>query len=496
MKRTVLLSLFICLSFGKFYAQDYGDFPTIEKGKLLNDVEILYQALDKFHSGMYWYTPKDSVDAAFEQVRANINQDMNVPQFHKLIAPLVALARENHTGISMPQDINKKIIDEATFLPMTVVFLGTKLYCVNNGSEYIDAAIEGQEIETINGEKPTAIVEKIGSLLNSDGYIKTMKFTDLSYFNFARYYFYYFGEVNEFKIKFKNIAQPISMQAQSVETIRKYVRSRSTATNTEAPVKKDMLEYKQLDNSTAYLGVHSFSNPDIKELSKEKNIKVFLENSFKSIAENNIKNLIIDVSKNGGGTEGNEGLLYSYLGPNYQQYIKVRAKTQHATLDNGIVPPIQLRAFGFIERTFVNKMMKDGTLERRQWIGEGLMAYKKEPKHKFTGKVYIIISPLTYSGGSEFSNMVYTNDLATFVGQETGGGYYGNTSGYSKEIILPNSKIELDIPALQFMMNVKPKLPFGRGVIPDYEVIPTFEQFSKGENAALVFILEQIKNEN
>ena len=188
-------------------------------------------------------------------------------------------------------------------------------------------------------------------------------------------------------------------------------------------------------------------------------------------------------------------MLYSYFGNNYQKYEKVRAKTQKAILDNGTDKPITLKAFGFWERIFTNKKMEDGSLERKEGIGRGLMAYKKEPDYKFSGKTYVIISPITYSGGSEFSNMMYTNDLATFVGQETGGGYFGNTSGYSQKLVLPNSNIEIRIPALQFVMNVEPKLPFGSGVIPHYEVIPTFEQYNNRENASLKYILEQLEND-
>jgi hypothetical protein len=203
----------------------------------------------------------------------------------------------------------------------------------------------------------------------------------------------------------------------------------------------------------------------------------------------------IDVSKNSGGSEGNEGLVYAYFGENYQKYKKVKVKTQKAVLDNGTDKPITLKAFGFFERRFINKKMKDGSLERRKSIGKGLMAFKKEPDHKYLGKTYVLISPVTYSGGSEFSNMMYTQDLATFVGQETGGGYFGNTSGYGKELVLPNSKIKVSVPALHFVMNVKPKLPFGRGVIPDFEVIPTFEEYINGENAYLKYILEHLENE-
>ena len=112
-----------------------------------------------------------------------------------------------------------------------------------------------------------------------------------------------------------------------------------------------------------------------------KTLKKFLKQSFSEIKEHNIKNVIIDVSKNGGGTEGNEGLLYSYFGDNYQKYSKVRVKTQKAILNNGIDKPIKLKVFGFLERIFVNKKMKDGSLERRNGLGLGLMAYKKTPKN-------------------------------------------------------------------------------------------------------------------
>jgi hypothetical protein len=494
MKRIISVLTIILTSVQILSGQDFGDFPKIKKDKLLNDLELLYQGLDKFHTGMYWYTPKDSVDFAFEMAKSKITADLNVLEFHKIIAPLVALSREDHTNIYLPESVSEKLNSETRFLPMTVVFLGKQLYCVKNGSDLENIDLEGKVIEFINGETPTEIVEKIGNLFASDGFIKTVKYSDLEGFNFSKYYFYFYGQLSQFEIKFKDKEEVLVIKSQTIETINKNLKSRYKD-RTDAK-EKDLLEFEFLNDSTAYLGIHSFSNSDIKEESKEDNLKTFLSNRFKLIKERNIQILIIDVSENGGGTEGNEGILYSYLGENYQKYLKVKAKTQKAVLDNGVDKPIKLKTFGLLERVFANKKMKDKSYERKEWIGYGLMTYKEEPKYKFNGKIYVIISPVTYSGGSEFSNMMFTNDLATFVGQETGGGYLGNTSGYSQELILPNSQIEISIPALQFVMNVKPKLPFGSGVKPHYEVIPTFEQYLNGENASLIYILEQLESKN
>lgn len=491
-KKIVTLIVYL-ISFQFSSAQNFGNFPKIEKEKLLNDLEILYQGLDKFHSGMYWYTPKDSVELAFQKVRMGIKRDLNVLEFHKLIAPLVALSREDHTNVYLPESIKAKLNSEAKFLPLTMVFLGKKLYCVKNGSDFQGLALEGKQIESINGEIPTKIVAKIGNLFASDGFIKPVKFSDLEGFNFSKYYFYYYGQIDQFEIKFKGIEEPVIVASLKKKAIRQNLNSRY-----EAPKKsgaKEVLEYKVLNDSLAYLGIHTFSNDDIRKYSKEKNLSIFLKNSFRSIEENNIQTLIVDVSRNSGGSEGNEGLLYSYFGENYQKYKKVSVKTQKAVLDNGTDKPITLKAFGFFERLLTQEKTEDGSLERRAFIGKGLMAYKKEPDFKFHGKTYVLISPVTYSGGSEFSNMMYSQDLAIFVGQETGGGYLGNTSGYSEELVLPNSKIKVYIPALQFVMSVEPTLPFGRGVIPHHEVIPTFEEYINGENAPLKYVLKQLENE-
>ena len=85
------ISILLILITQNIYSQNFGEFPKIEKEKLQRDLDLLHQGLDKFHSGMYWYTPKDSVDFAFNIAKNKINSDLNVLEFHKIIAPLVAL---------------------------------------------------------------------------------------------------------------------------------------------------------------------------------------------------------------------------------------------------------------------------------------------------------------------------------------------------------------------------------------------------------------------
>jgi len=490
MKRIVIF-LFFCLFDMVVVAQDYGSLKKIDKQLLIQDLELLRQGLEKHHSGMYWYTPKDSVDSAFERAKNQLDRDLNELEFFNLVAPLVGLSREDHTNMELSEETEQFLNEVATYLPLKVVFLDKRMYITQVATGNFPNLV-GSEIVSMNGKSPIELVEMLGELFASDGYIKAVKYSDLSGFSFSEHYFLKFGFVEGYNLKVKTqdgSMQDVYIKPKTRKEIAKALKKRVR------PSKKEFLEFTKLNDSTAYLGVHTFASSLYRENTIHKNYKRFLSNAFKTIAEVGITNLIIDVSKNGGGNEGNENLLYSYVANNYQKYTSVCAKSQRSILDNGIDPPKKLKTFGFFERVFNNKKMSDGSYCRKRNAGFGLMAYKKEPEYKYKHKLYVMISPITYSGGSEFANMIKTQNRAIFVGEETGGGYRGNTSGYSSELTLPHSQLLIDIPSLKFEMNVNGG-KLGRGVIPDYKVIPSIQEYLEGRNIPLEFILEGKANKS
>lgn len=107
--------------------------------------------------------------------------------------------------------------------------------------------------------------------------------------------------------------------------------------------------------------------------------------------------------------------------------------------------------------------------------------------------LYVLISGLTFSGGAEFASMVKMTDRGVFIGDETGGAYEGNVSGYSTTVKLPHTNIKLDIPTVHFQIDVKPERR-GRGVIPAYEVPQSWEDYLNGVNAKFEFAKELIVN--
>lgn len=484
--------LFLCVTF-VCHSQDYGSIKKIKKEQLELDFELLKQGLEKHHSGLYWYTPKDSVDMAFLNGFEKIQSEMNEIEFFKVISPIVSLTREDHTNIKFSSEIVKFLNKEACYFPFKIVFLDKKMYISDEYSQDI-LGLKGREIVEINGKTPIELVSVLGKYYASDGFIKPVKFSDLEGFQFAYYYFIEFGFLESINVKYLDSnnsvkeleAKPIKRPA-IIQNLRSRIQKRVSTTK-DTKVQKESLEFKILNDTIAYLAIHTFSNDNYKENRLNKNYEAFLKNSFRTISEKKIQNLVIDVSQNSGGSEGNENLLYSYIGRNYRKYNSVCAKSQSTVLNNGVDKPIKLKTFGFFERVLFNSKMADDSYCRKENPGLGLKAYKKEPANKFSKKVYVIISPKTYSGGSEFANMVRTNNLATFVGEETGGGYYGNTSGYSSKLELPHSKLKIHIPALKFDMNVS-GIPFGRGVIPDFRIIPSIEEYLNNDNVPIKFLL-------
>ena len=86
------------------------------------------------------------------------------------------------------------------------------------------------------------------------------------------------------------------------------------------------------------------------------------------------------------------------------------------------------------------------------------------------------------------------NKKAIFIGQETGGGYQGNTSG-----MVPNSKVQpfdftLTVPLQKYFNSVDTSKNIGRGTMPDYAVNMTINDILKGGDKELQTTIDLIKS--
>jgi len=113
------------------------------------------------------------------------------------------------------------------------------------------------------------------------------------------------------------------------------------------------------------------------------------------------------------------------------------------------------------------------------------LAQQQPGKYPFMCKVFILTEGGTFSTAADFCAVVHHLHRATFIGEETGGGYYGNNSGPMPTLTLPHSKLQVRLPLYAYWNAASPD-PFDRrGAVPDHVVEMKTGDVLRGVDAGL-----------
>ncbi len=192
----------------------------------------------------------------------------------------------------------------------------------------------------------------------------------------------------------------------------------------------------------------------------------FIDSAFNDIKNKKISNLIIDVRNNEGGEEDWGGYLYSYLTDKkfvYYKKLTLTKKGGYGFEKYAEMPP---------QLDYIHKFIKEKD-DEILFTGQKYLYVQEPHKNRFKGNVYMLINGLSFSVTTELASVVHNNKRAIFVGEESGGAYYGNNSGVFAIVTLPNTKLTIGIPLVGFYSNVSGYPYKSRGVIPDYKVTST-----------------------
>jgi hypothetical protein len=120
------------------------------------------------------------------------------------------------------------------------------------------------------------------------------------------------------------------------------------------------------------------------------------------------------------------------------------------------------------------------------------------PANAFSGNLYVLQDGQTFSAGIAYVTSVnyhlrQQNRFVKFIGEEPGDDLKSGvgSGGTTADVVLPNSKIKVNIPLLgggDAPYSMKPNAP-----IPDYRVIPTAKDLAEGNDAELNFTVDLIK---
>ncbi|HEV7230838.1 MAG TPA: S41 family peptidase [Bacteroidia bacterium] len=454
------------------------------------DIRLLKKALQEAHPGLYNYNSRQEIEQRFDSVCNSIQTPQTELEFFSAVSRLVASIGCGHTTC-MPSKEYKKQYEEKTcrYFPFKIKILEKRAYMVRNLSTD-STLICGSEILSINGQSLGSILDVILPHIASDGYNLTLKYHDMED-NFMYYYSEFIAQPLWFSLQIKSpgddLIKNISLPALHLEEMQRISAKRKGYKDLHLPKEKP-LQFELTTDNTAILTIHSFDGRDIG--SAHEHYRSFLKHAFDSVKYHGVNDLIIDLRNNGGGDDDNGWYLYSFLTDSAFQYydrVEVASAKRFSFLRHTNRPPC-LNLF--------HLFVKKDSAGRYLWAHGPYTRIHRPNERNYNGSVFILINGESFSATTEFAAVADFHKRAVFVGEETGGAYQGNNSGLEIMLTLPNSGVRVRIPLMKYICAVGNNHKSGRGIMPDYTVLPSIDDILKGVDTEKEFTLDLIRKKH
>ena len=487
MRRHYLL-FFLPLLFSCSVSKNYNPNKKYPKKQLQEDYTLLRNILEQKHPSIYWYTSKDSMDYYFDAGYNAIQDSMTELQFGwKIIAPLTSVIHCGHTSFNMSKGwnhfIKNKIIPS---FPLYLKVWKDTMMVIGNLNRKNRLINNGSFITSINGIKNQEMIDYMFHYLVEDGYSENVNYIRLSS-DFPYFHRNIFGLYKSYQVNYTDTSgnsqsavipyfQPASDTTKNKKTIKK--RQEIKYTHHEKLKFSRSLQY---DSSFALMTVNGFSKGHLKS---------FFRRSFRDIRKKKTKNLVIDIRANGGGDIINSVFLTRYL-----RNTPFKVTDTAEAVSNTFAPYTRYISHGFFNNIglfFVSHKEKDGRYHFGYWQRH---FFKPKQKNHFDGNIYILINGLTFSASSIFCNDVKGQDNIKLVGEDTGGGWYGNSGIMIPDITLPNTKIRVRLPFFRLVQYQHVPVK-GTGVLPDIFVGSNWRDILKGVDTKIEKVKEIISEKN
>lgn len=440
-------------------------------------IDEMTKELSIKHPGFYRYNSKGDFDKYIDSIKSTIKDSLTELESFLKFKPIITKIHCLHSGISLPKEYKDYLNQQPNLFPFQVYFNDNKAYVVKNYSA-TTSILAGDEIISINGQSIDKITAQLLSLIPSDGYNLTMKYRTL-YLQFPSWYRSIdLSENFTTIIKQNNIEKTYQIKGAKFNEIVQdgFLRE---------PARTKQLEFK-IENNIGFLTIHSFAQTDIKKAKQE--FKEFIDQAFTEIKTNKIQNLVVDLRDNTGGSDPYAAYFTSYFFDKpFRYWDRIEVTEAIAKEIKGIALKLYYR----------KPIQKDSVWlwQKAKHVHDFDFYEEQQPaQNNFSGKTYVLINGFCMSSCADVAAILSFNKKATFIGQETGGGYQGNTSG-----MIPNSKVQpfdftLTVPLQKYFNSVDTLKNIGRGTMPDYAINMTINDILKGNDKELQKTIDLIKS--
>lgn len=426
---------------------------TLSPAQMEGDLFLLSDTLEREHSGRFRYATPEEIDEAFGQALDFVSEERSILEYYRRVSELLSQLRCGHTRARLSNRDMVAILGRRGALPVEVCLRGERAWITRSLHE--SAKLEpGVELLAVDGITIAVIRRRAFSRLSGDGLIETGKERALEA-GFAALFPILVAPADaasgDYRLRLAGTSKPVEVAGLSPAD---YARLRSSRPGGPL-VQLETVAGEEL----GILTVRGFGDPG----GGEKSFPELLEESFVRLENEGIAKLIIDLRGNGGGDDTYGALLVSYLTPEPFRYFE-RIE---------VTPGYE--GYGDV-------IEKDG---RRLVTTHPGLQVQQVAEHAFEGEVILLTDGRTFSTAADVATVAHFNGLAILIGEETGGGYDGNTSGVSEQLSLPGSGLRVNVPCWMYTTaNLGHDRP-GRGAPVDHPLQPSIEDLLSGRDAEL-----------
>jgi len=433
--------------------------------QLHKDVVYAQQSLQKLHPALYKYTDPASLDRAFGDVKKQLTKPASEAELLRLLSPVIEQIHCGHTELYPSEATEQHQARVAKPFPMDLWLNGEQAVV----SRAYAGIPQGATVVAVNGHELGMVLPRLRALIPADGYNQTYKQFRLQH-DFARLFARHVQAADSFTIVYQEPGQ------QARRTARVAGRERAAPPNCALARIDENLR-------TMVLTIPSFA-PD-------QDFPAFLEQAFRALAAQRLESLVLDLRGNAGGRDDYAALLYSYLArAPFRVYNRITVPTtDRAWLNRLTVAGVSLLT---AVPDYLAGLQPTGA-GFAYTNHPGLQAQKPQP-NAFQGPVYVLVDGGTFSAAADFAALVRSHQRGEFIGEEVGGGYYGNASLGTAQLTLPHSKLRLILPLAWFDSSVSAQgAAAGHGVVPEHAVRYELADVLAGRDQALAVCLELLR---
>ena len=458
--------------------------------QLQEDYRILIKTLHDAYPSVYRYNGKEDIERFFTKNLGQLTAAMTEKEFFPIIASTVAKMKDEHI-IATPSALYYDSLykKQNRFMPFSIKIIGRKIYVWKSVAPELGT---GTEILAINGTPATDIIQKLTSYIPHDGYIQTFPYRHLEDYaptqnqNFFDLLYPFFYPVP------KHLLIGVrTTEGKSLTVPCESLNYNDYASFYKSRMMHDLpMEYKSLSTDISYLRISSF-HYYYREMYKQ-DFDTLFEKTFARLDNNKTKHLILDLRHCEGGDNSSLLLLSYLMNKPFRviQYLEVPYSGLPSTAQYFENPEGAYQPDSLLYRT------TGGMYRLKSQYESTVPGYTAiQPRHHcFKGNLYVLTSGATGSAAAVVSSILRNSKRATFIGEETGGAMDGPTALNVSILILPNTKIKVEIPHIREELDVEST--HGRGVTPDYSVEESKQDLVNGRDAQLEFTLKLIDNKH